>query len=160
MGRAPGSDAFQYSGGQPANDPAWRVVIAIGPSRQARGWIVAVAAASTLATLAANLDPFLQAAVVLALVCAQVRALRLDACREGPGAIVRIAVDLAERVEARLHDGAVVARRLRDGCFVAPWLTIVRWRPDGARFTRTILVAPDAVDAEAYRRLRILLRWR
>jgi len=32
--------------------------------------------------------------------------------------------------------------------------------PDGARFDRTILVAPDAVEADAFRRLRVLLRWR
>jgi hypothetical protein len=42
---------------------------------------------------------------------------------------------------------------------VAPWLTIVRWRPDGARRDGTVLLLPDMAEAEALRRLRVLLRW-
>lgn len=49
--------------------------------------------------------------------------------------------------------------RIVDGSFVAPWLTIIQWRPEGARFTRTIVVAPDAIDAESFRSLRVILRW-
>ena len=48
---------------------------------------------------------------------------------------------------------------LRDGSFVAPWLTIVRWRPEGARFDRTFLVVPGMLEREDFRRLRVLLRW-
>jgi toxin CptA len=45
------------------------------------------------------------------------------------------------------------------GSFVAPWLTIVRWRPQGAYSDRTLLILPDMVDPEEFRRLRVLLRW-
>jgi hypothetical protein len=51
-------------------------------------------------------------------------------------------------------EGRIVA-----GSFVAPWLTIVRWRPGDARLTRTLPVLPDAIDAEAFRALRVILRW-
>jgi hypothetical protein len=53
------------------------------------------------------------------------------------------------------RDGVV-----RDGSFVAPWLTIVRWRPAGARFDRTILIVPDMAAREEFRALRVLLRWK
>jgi hypothetical protein len=49
--------------------------------------------------------------------------------------------------------------RIVDGSFVAPWLTIVRWRPHGSRFTRSLVVMPDAIDAESFRALRVILRW-
>jgi toxin CptA len=49
---------------------------------------------------------------------------------------------------------------VRDGSFVAPWLTIVRWRPEGARWDRTVAIFPDTANADARRRLRVLLRWR
>ena len=49
--------------------------------------------------------------------------------------------------------------RIVEGSFVAPWLTVVHWRPLGARFARTVLVLPDMVDAESFRRLRVILRW-
>ena len=52
-----------------------------------------------------------------------------------------------------------LAGLLRDGAFVAPWLTIVRWRPHGAWWDRTLLVTPDRLSAEDFRRLRVLLRW-
>jgi hypothetical protein len=57
-------------------------------------------------------------------------------------------------------DGRVATGRLLDGSFVAPWLVVVSWRPDGARMARAIVVAPDAVGEQDFRRLRVLLRWR
>jgi hypothetical protein len=66
----------------------------------------------------------------------------------------RLEVDAAGEV---VVDG--VAGRLRDGAFVAPWLAIVRWRPNGARWDHTLLVAPDRLSAEDFRRLRVFVRW-
>ena len=61
-------------------------------------------------------------------------------------------------------DGAAeidgVEGRLRHPCFVAPWLTVVRWRPAGAWIDRTVLVLPGMLPEAEFRRLRIILRWR
>jgi hypothetical protein len=51
-----------------------------------------------------------------------------------------------------------IAGNLRAGSFVAPWFAIVRWRPAGARFDRTLLVAPDMLGAGAFRELRVILK--
>jgi toxin CptA len=153
-------DAFKYSGGANANDPAWRVVIALGPSRLVEAWIVLVTATALAAVLATPLPAVAQAAASVALSCAAVRGARRHACREGHGAIAAFVVDLSGRIEVESADGTRLAGQVRDGSFVAPWLTIVRWRPDGARISRSILVAPDAVAEDSFRRLRVLLRWR
>jgi hypothetical protein len=153
-------DSFQYSGEGPGNDPAWRVVIRLGPSRRAGAWITAVAAAALAAILAAGLPGPAKAALACALGAATVRAIRLHAGQEGAGAIRRVTVDLAGRVVAEHADGRLATGRLAEGSFVAPWLTVVRWVPEGARFSRAITIVPDAVEAGAFRRLRILLRWR
>jgi hypothetical protein len=42
---------------------------------------------------------------------------------------------------------------------VAPWLTIVRWRPEGAWFDRTVPLLPGMLDEEMFRRLRVVLRF-
>jgi toxin CptA len=55
--------------------------------------------------------------------------------------------------------GACYSGVVRDGSFVAPWLTLVRWSPHGARFDRTVLILPGMLAPDAYRRLRVLLRW-
>ena len=49
--------------------------------------------------------------------------------------------------------------RLAAGSFVAPWLTIVRWRPRGARWDRTIPILPSMAGSSGLRRLRVALRW-
>jgi len=153
-------DSSKYSGEGPGNDPAWRVVIQLGPSRRAGAWITAVTAAALVAILAAGLPGPAKAALACALVGAAVRAARLHAGQEGAGAVRRITVDLAGRVVVEQADGRIATGALAEGSFVAPWLTVVRWVPEGARLFRAITIVPDAVEAGAFRRLRILLRWR
>jgi hypothetical protein len=72
-----------------------------------------------------------------------VRALRLDCAR---------AIAVRDRIGWRTGT-------LRDGSFVAPWLTIIRWRPDGAPFDRTLVILPDMIQAAAMRKIRVILRW-
>jgi toxin CptA len=153
-------ETFKYSGETAPADLAWRVAIAPGPSRRVAAWITGVAAAALAAILAAAVPPVAKAVLAAILACAAVRAARRDAWQEGAGAVRRFRADLPGRVEVEFFDGRLVAGRLEVGSFVAPWLTLVRWRPDGARLCRTLLVAPDAVDAGEFRRLRVLLRWR
>lgn len=74
---------------------------------------------------------------------AGVRALRLD-CHE--------AIAVRDRFGWR-------AGELRGGSFVAPWLTVIRWRPDGARLDRTLVILPDMIHATAMRKIRVVLRW-
>lgn len=117
----------------------------------ARSWrlaaFIASGAGASLALVATTPLP-VATAVLLAtwLACAG-----LDAWRRG----------VRRRHLALGLDGSVAIDatpgRLRDGCFVAPWLTLVRWRPDGARFDRTVAVLPDMLPADDFRRLRVLL---
>lgn len=72
-----------------------------------------------------------------------VRALRLD-CAGG--------IAVRDRIGWRTG-------QLRGGSFVAPWLTIIRWRPDGARLDRTVVILPDMIQGTAMRRVRVILRW-
>jgi toxin CptA len=50
--------------------------------------------------------------------------------------------------------------------FVAPYLTVLELKPLGAgglwqRFrTRSVVILPDGIDAEEFRQLRVLLRWK
>lgn len=60
------------------------------------------------------------------------------------------------RIEAR--DGGVREGELAAGGFVAPWLVCLRWRPRGALYDRTVLVLPDMLNPDTFRRLRIVLR--
>ena len=111
---------------------------------------VAVAAASTV-FLVAVLPLRSEVAILLA---TWVACLGLDALgRSQP--LRRLSVDCSGAVSV---DG--VAGEARDGSFVAPWLTIIHWRPAGARLDRTLLLVPDMLPAADLRHLRVLLRWK
>jgi hypothetical protein len=116
------------------------------------GWAEAFVALSALATalLVAFLPAPLEAraAGLLWIGFAALRALR--GLRPG----LRLRVDYGGGIEVGEAAGAV-----RMGSFVSPWLTVVRWRPEGTWRDRSLLVAPGMLGAEDSRRLRVLLRW-
>lgn len=69
-----------------------------------------------------------------------------------------LVVSLDGRVRLERRDGSAAEGTLRSGSFIAPWLACVRWRPRGARFDRTVVVLPDMLSVDDFRRLRILVR--
>ena len=93
---------------------------------------------------------FLRAMLVLWIGAAMLRSLRagIHGMHLMPGGAIEVV------------DGRRCLRgRLVDGSFVAPWLTIVRWRPERAFFDRTVLVLPGMLDEDAFRALRVALKW-
>jgi hypothetical protein len=125
-----------------------RVEVILGRSRRADVF-VALGAVATATLLAAMPLPLELHACGLA----WIGACALGALRRlRPG--VRLALDAHGDIEVDAVVGVVAA-----GCFVAPWLTIARWRPAGAWLDRTLLLTPDRMAAEDFRRLRVILRW-
>jgi hypothetical protein len=125
-----------------------RVSVTLARSRLAEGFV----AAATLATLALVASiPLAHAARFAAVTWIGVHALlALRRLRAGSS----LTLESSGTVGVDGREG-----RMRDGAFVAPWLTILRWRPDGAWLDRTLLIAPDRLGAEDARRIRVLLRW-
>jgi len=133
--------------------------VPLGPSRVA-GAATGIAALATL-VLVLTLPV---APLVHAVLCALVLAWAWDTFRTvalGAGTRGVVAVHLgANRVIVVRHgNGRVVAGHLRSATYVSASLTAVVWRPDGARRSRAILVLPDMLPAEDFRRFRILLRY-
>ena len=121
--------------------------MALARSRMARGFV----AAAALATLAL-VFPLPVAPELRALASAWVGVVALHALHR-LRAPRRLAIDDSGNVAV---DG--VEGRLRDGSFVAPRLVVVRWRPAGAWRDRSLLVAPDMLGAEDFRKLRVLVK--
>ena len=119
---------------------------------------IAFTGAATLSLLAAlPIAPLTKAFAVL-----WVGLSALDACRtlaKHRGANGVCTFRLCERaIEVEDAGGGLREGELRDGSFVSPWLTILRWRPVGALRDRTIVILPDMLDADAFRALRVFLR--
>jgi hypothetical protein len=135
------------------------LAVALLPSRLGVVLLGAMAVA-TLALIAAT--PGLTALRILAATwvsCAALEAIHTVALRRGRRGVCAIRLQRSGEIAVCMASGAWRQGVARDGSFVAPWLTIVRWRPEGARWDRTILVLPDMLGADAFRALRVLLRW-
>jgi toxin CptA len=117
-------------------------------SRLAEAFVATGAAATLALTWASPLAWELQVPAIGWVGAAALHALRRLR------AVARLRVERSGEVRV---DG--VSGELRDGSFVAPWLTVVRWRPRGAWLDRTLPLVPDMLGADDFRRLRILLKF-
>jgi hypothetical protein len=125
-----------------------RVEVVLARSRRSEGFVAVGALATAILLAALPLEPGLQVAGLGWIALSASHALG----RLRPG--LRVRVEEGGAIEVGGTAGTV-----RDGSFVAPWLAVIRWRPRGAWRDRRLLVAPDMLGAEDFRRLRVLLRW-
>ena len=133
--------------------------ISLRPSQFA-AWGVAVASLATLALVVAT-PGALRHRILFAtwIACAALEALHSRALLRGGRAARVVSLAPGGAIAVRDALGRWRAGDLRAGSFVAPWLTVIRWRPDGARFDRTIPILPDMLSQEDFRRVRVMLRW-
>jgi hypothetical protein len=135
------------------------VHVLLNPSR-ILGAAIGVAALATLAVVLVMPLAGWQHALACAVIIGWAwLAFRATALRRAAHAVteLRLAPDLVLVVHRR--DGRLVAGHVRSSTFVTAWLTSVVWRPDGARFSRAVLILPDMLPTDDFRRLRVMLRY-
>ena len=86
--------------------------------------------------------------------------LRHQAWRAWPFSINALQFERDGLVIAQYRNGQLLQARVLASSFVAPYLTIVLLQPAGAWWVRSVVVVPDCLPAETFRRLRIWLKWR
>jgi hypothetical protein len=135
------------------------VHVVLSPSRIAGAGIGVLAAATIVLTIALPLQPLLQLAMSAAIVAWAGWSFHVDALHRGRIAVtdVRLAPDLI--LVVCMGDGRLVAGHVRTATYVGAWFTTIVWRPDGRRLSRAILVLPDMLPEEDFRRLRVMLRY-
>ena len=86
--------------------------------------------------------------------------LRSYALLRSPRSIV--ALELSEEMACTLETqrGERIICTLQGSSFVAPYLTVLNLKPSGKFFTRSVVILADSIDAEQFRQLRVLLRWK
>jgi toxin CptA len=86
--------------------------------------------------------------------------LRRDGLRAMAHSIVALRLASDCRVEIQTRRGEWLEGELLGTTFVTPGLAVVNMKPRERRFARHVVIFPDAVDPEDFRRLRVLLRWK
>lgn len=109
------------------------------------------------AVLASGLTTPLRVLLVLALGAALAGSLRRHVWRHDVGAVVAFRVGEGGAVTAELRSGRILEGRVAGETVAHPALVILRIVTEAGR--RTTLIAPDTLDPETFRRLRLRLRW-
>jgi len=86
--------------------------------------------------------------------------LRSYALLRSPRSVV--ALELSEEMACTLETqhGERIICTLQGSSFVAPYLTVLNFKLSGKFFTRSVVILADSIDAEQFRQLRVLLRWK
>jgi toxin CptA len=139
------------------NEPA-ALRIDFLPSRIA-GVVTLLAVVATAALVAwLPMEPWLRAVAVIVLGAYGITLVRAWAWRSTQGAVVAIALDANRNIAVVTRDGHRFEGQVQEDSYVGSVLTTIVWRGAGARRSRTIAILPDMLDAEDFRKLRVLLR--
>jgi hypothetical protein len=130
------------------------------------GRLLVVAGGAATAALIAWLPLALEFRIAALLVVAQATIDGLRRCA-GRGFPVSLRVGVDRRIAVRRHSESDLEKgTILDASYVGAHVATIVWRPDGERAgwrrlrpARTILVLPDALSAEDFRRLRVVLRY-
>jgi hypothetical protein len=150
MQMAAAGEVLKYSG-------AVRVSLAKTP--RLAGLLALATVVTVLLVVVTPLAAWAQAAELAAIAGVALEAWRVLVRRRGGRAVRWLRIDAGGAIEVADGEGLLREGRLAAGSFVAPWLTVVRWRPRGARFDRAILVLPGMAPQDELRALRVVLRW-
>jgi toxin CptA len=136
-----------------------RVRIAIRPSRILTGVLGFAHAAAIAVALIVTLPLWAKLLLSAAVGSSCGWSIYHSALLRDKRAIVELEVGEGGRASFRTRDGAWRDAQVQGSSLVLPWLTVLNVLPDGRRRARHVVILPDNVDPEAFRRLRVLLRW-
>ena len=135
------------------------VDVALAPSRTALVAIGVAAVVTGSVMLTLPWPPLATAAIIAAIFGWAADSARVVALRRGARSVRRVEISAGLRIRARFGDGTTVVGRVEPATCVTWWITTLVWRPEDARFARSVLIVPDMLPADDFRRLRVLLRY-
>ena len=133
--------------------------IAIKPSALLAVALCTVHAACGAAIWLAPMPLWLKAGITMAMAASLVHSLSRKAALHAAEAIVALEVREDGRISFLNRLGEWRECVLLGSSYVSPHLTILNLKPEGGRRTRHVVLVPDNVDAQEFRRLRTWLRW-
>jgi toxin CptA len=136
------------------------LTIAVGPSRRLAGLLAGMHGFAAALFWLAPLPHWLAVLLMAVLLGSAWHTLRRDGFRSLRHSLIALRLEDDCRCEFQTRDGAWHEASLLGSSFVAPHLTVLNLKPAGGRLVKYLVILPDAVNAEDFRRLRVWLKWR
>jgi toxin CptA len=134
--------------------------LTLRPSRRLAALLVLIHLVALAALGTLTLALWIRLALAVALAAALARALRRHALLQGCDAIVEITCAADGRLSLEQRDGTCRDAEVLAGSTVHPLAVLLRVRVAGRRAARAVVVFPDSVEDDEFRRLRVWLRWK
>jgi len=133
--------------------------VAIGPSRLVLSGLLGLCGAALLSVAIATIPLLVRIPAAIGLVAASSLAIRRYALLHSSDSVVSIQPMAAGNCILRtLSEGDMEATILPDSV-AWPWMLLLRFTSGGKRLPVSVVVLPDSVAKEDWRRLSIWLRW-
>ena len=101
-----------------------------------------------------------KAVIAVLLIVSLIYYVRKDALLVAQNAVVILTLTDEMSCTLIARSGQSMACSLSDSTFVAPYLTVIDLQPVDSFFMRSVVILPDSMDMEEFRRLRIWLQWK
>ena len=147
---------FRFNGGMHKPRP---VDISLGPSRRACLGVAFLAAATVSVLVMLPIHPLAIVASVVLLAAWAGNRIWVLGMRRGPRAVRALRIEGDRTVVATLVSGEKLTGRVQEASYVGALVTTLTWRSKGTLCARSVLILPDMLPAEDFRRLRVLLRY-
>ena len=136
------------------------LTIAVGPSRRLAGMLAGMHVFAAALFWLAPLPHWLAVLLTAVLLGSAWHTLRRHGFRTLLHSLIALRLDADCRCEFQTRAGAWHEAALLGSSFVAPYLTVLNLKPAEGRLMKHLVIFPDAVNAEDFRRLRVWLKWR
>jgi len=134
-----------------------RLRVSLRPSRRLAA-LIAISHGAALAAAVIGLAPSAALVVGVGLALSGVHHLRI-ALHRSPLAVTALELSVDGEVAFADHGGEWTAATLRNAIVPAAWFAALAMR-DSAGRRRAVVILPDAIEPDAFRRLRVWLLWR
>lgn len=134
--------------------------VAIQPSKWLSILLIAVHLFIALAMLPLHMLLWIKLVVIGALIASAAFHIRRDAMLAASNSIVAIEIEEDRTCDVQLRSGEWKEYVLLDTSFVSPYVTILNLGRERAFIARHIVILPDSLGKDEFRRLRVWLRWK
>ena len=135
------------------------VRVSLAPSIAAAILIALLALATCVIVSRLPLDAAATAMIVVAIGVWAIDRIHVVALRRGPRAVRRLELRGDLTLVVVTGNGTAYAGRVHRDSYVGARLSTIVWQPYGRWRRRAILLLPDMLPADDFRRLRVLLRY-
>ena len=130
------------------------------PSRLLAAILVLAHAAAIAVVLIVELPQWIMVVAIALLIAQCAVVVRRQAFLTGANAATAIEITSDHRLNVETRSEGWCEYAVLGSSYVTPYLTVLNLRKSGTRVARHVLLLPDSLNADDFRKLRVWLRWK